>query len=202
MTKNNIYSGFAFLIIFGVLILLTGCLQSPDEKTPADNVNRSTPSISRTEDNKTTDNGTTNMQNSPENKNDIETDIDELAKNINLPVRPSEAIWKKTKKDNEQGRIPGPNDYYLIAVLKYSDSEIEDLKEKTGQNKEEFTRGIDELQDWFPEEVKKLAKDIDGENLLPIEKYDAGAFVKSPYSKGTLSRVEGSNYFVLNLFSS
>lgn len=139
------------------------------------------------------------MQNSPENKENISRDIDELAKNINLPVRPSEAVWKKKALGNPESRVPGPTDYLLVAVLKYDDAGIETLKAKIGQN--ETVKGIAEIQDWFPEDLKNLARDFDNEKLLSGEKYDAKSFARPPYLNGTLLRVNGANYFVLTLFS-
>lgn len=196
MKRNLIFKGFIFAIF---LALLLGCTSSTVENVR--NIPNNSPTNVSVRNN---DNQNVNMQNSLEKnemKNETNTDIDELAKNINLPVRPSEVVWKKKTMDNEQGAVPGPNDYYLNAVLKYSDADIEKLKEATGQNKDEVSKGIIELEEWFPEDIKKLAKDIDGEKLLPGEKYDAEKFMRSPYRNGTLSRIEGSNYFVLNLYS-
>ena len=138
------------------------------------------------------------MQNSPENKDVISKDIDELAKNINLPVRPAEAVWQKKTLGNAESRVPGPTDYLLVAVLKYDDADIEKV---TGQSTEKTVKSVGEIQDWFPEDLKSLAQDFDNEKLLSGEKYDAKSFARAPYLNGTLLRVNGSNYFVLTLFS-
>lgn len=202
MKRNLIFKGFVFATF---LVTLSGCTSSAGENVRnisnnSTTSNNSTANVSV----RNSGNRSVNMQNSPEKtetKNEINTNIDELAKNVNLPVRPSEAVWKKKTMDNESGAVPGPNDYYLTAVLKYTDADIEKLKDATGQNKDEVSKGIIELEQWFPEEIKKLAKDIDGEKLLPGEKYDAEKFMRSPFRNGTLSRIEDSNYFVLNLYS-
>lgn len=138
------------------------------------------------------------MQNPPENKDVISKDIDELAENINLPVRPAEAVWQKKTLGNPESRVPGPTDYLLVAVLKYDDADIEKV---TGQSTEKAVKGVGEIQDWFPEDLKSRAQDFDNEKLLSGEKCDAKSFARAPFLNGTLLRVNGSNYFILTLFS-
>lgn len=138
------------------------------------------------------------MQSSPKTNETISRDVEELAKNINLPLRPTEAVWKKTLRNNEDGLVPGPNDYYLSAVLKFDDADAEKI---AGQEKDDFEKGAVEIEEWFPEELKKIGKDFDGEKLLSGEKYDVKNFSRAPFSNGTLVRVSGTNYFILNLHS-
>lgn len=185
MNGNFVFRGFIIALFAGNAVFSAGCPAS----NPQNSLNESLTNVNRQ----------SNMQNSPENKDVINSDIDELAKNINLPVRPIEAVWTKKTLGNPESRVPGPTDYLLVAVLKYDDAGIETLKAKIVQS--DTVKGVAEIQGWFPADLKNLARDFDNEKLLSGEKYDAKSFARPPYLNGTLLRVNGSNYFVLTLFS-
>ncbi len=184
MKENFVTKGFLFVFIMGISLIFLGC----PTRNPLDSQNDSEAKNTRQD----------NMESSPENTETISKDIDELAKNINLPVRPAEAVWKKKTLGNPESTIPGPSDYLLVAVLKYDEAEIEKIIEQT---KEKPVKGVVQTEDWFPEDLKNLAQDFENEKLLSGEKYDTKSFARSPYLNGTILRVNGSNYFVLTLFS-
>lgn len=196
MVKNN--SVLKTLMLFGFLLgpafVFSGCPLSAGQNSPivAD---------SSTTDNTKTNKNMANLQNTENTEEKVSTDIDQLAENINLPVRPEQVFWKKKIMNNEGSDVPGPNDYLLIAVLKYSDADIEKLEEETGYSKNESANGVAEIEEWFPADLKASAKETDGEKSLTGEKYDAATFARSPFNNGSLLRIEKSNYFVLKLFS-
>lgn len=195
MKTNSVLKTLTLLVLLlGNAVVFSGCPSSAKQNSSNAANNSAT---GDTETNK----NMANLQNTENTQEDVSTDIDQLAKNINLPVRPAQVVWKKKTMNNEGGDIPGPNDYLLTAVLKYSDADIGKLEEKTGRNKNETAQGTAEIEEWFPADVKSSAKEINGEKSLTGEKYDAKAFARSPYNNGTLLRVGNSNYFVLKLFS-
>lgn len=140
----------------------------------------------------------TTNKNMPANsdKNSASSDVNALAQKIELPVKPLEAVWLEEKLGNPDNNVPGPTDYRLTAVLKFSETDAEKLPEKI--NSEKLPGGLVEIEKWFPEDLKNKA----GESMkLNGTKYDADAFLRSPYTQGTITRIENSNDFVLRLLS-
>jgi hypothetical protein len=146
-------------------------------------------------------NASRNMNESSAPNVEVKTDIEGLEKQINLPVRPSEAKWTAEVFDNSKGAVPGPTDYRLTALLKYDDKSAAELMEKLRAEIVDRSLGNADVKSWFPDEVKKEAKTVDGRTYLEGEKYSLAGFFKSNYRNGTLIRVGSTNYFVLNLFS-
>jgi len=142
-----------------------------------------------------------NMNESTAQKTEVKTSVEELEKQINLPVRPSEVKWTAEFFDNSRGAVPGPNDYKLTALLKYDEKSAAELIKKLDTEIMEQSLGNADVQAWFPEEVKNTAKTIDNRKFLEGAKYSPKAFFRAPYQNGELIRVGETNYFVLNLFS-
>ncbi|HEX9960032.1 MAG TPA: hypothetical protein VGB00_03820 [Pyrinomonadaceae bacterium] len=146
-------------------------------------------------------NASRNMNESTAENVEVRTDIENLEKQINLPVRPQEVVWTAEVFDNSKGAVPGPTDYRLTALLKYDDKSAAELKRKLGAEIMETSLGNADVKPWFPDEVKKEAKTADGRTYLEGEKYSPASFFKSNYRNGNLIRVGNTNYFVLNVFS-
>jgi len=138
-----------------------------------------------------------NMNESTAKLAEVKTSIEELEKQINLPVRPSEVKWMAETFDNSKGTVPGPSDYRLTALLKYDEkSAVELVKKLEAEN-----AGNTDVKNWFPDEVKNSAKTVDGKTFLEGAKYSPNSFFRGSYKNGNLIRVGETNYFVLNLFS-
>lgn len=136
-------------------------------------------------------------------KAETKTDIEALAKTINLPVRPQEAKWQsKTMGTNATPSVPGPSDYVLTAVLKYSDSDVQELIKKLNAVPTDKKLANAEVEEWFPEEVKKAAKTVEGKEKIEGANYAPDAFLRSPYSNGKVLRVGETNYFIVKVFTS
>jgi Fe2+ transport system protein B len=142
-----------------------------------------------------------NMNQSTQKNAEVSTDIDALAKAMNLPVRPTEAKWQAKALGNTENRAPGPTDYSLTAVLKYNDAEAQELIKKLESVPVEKKTANIEVEGWFPEEVKKNQKTVDGINRLKGANYSPDAFLRSPYSGGRVVRVGETNYFIVKLLT-
>lgn len=138
-----------------------------------------------------------NMNESTAKNTEVKTSIEELEKQVNLPVRPSEVKWTAEVFDNSKGMVPGPNDYRLTVLLKYDEKTAAELVKKL----EAENSGSTDVKDWFPDEVKNSAKTSDGKTFLEGAKYSPAPFFRGSYQNGNLIRVGETNYFVLNLFS-
>ncbi|MBB6372476.1 hypothetical protein [Chryseobacterium shigense] len=95
---------------------------------------------------------------------EISTDINQLEKLINLSeFRPEKVKFKYTFIDNSGGRVPGPSDSFLEALLYFDDKTMEKIRE-TDQNAS-----------------------------LPVSNYQKHHFTFSWLDKETLSELEQSD---------
>lgn len=119
--------------------------------------------------------------------------IDELVRTLKLKHRPTQADWIEEKLGTGDDSIPGPTDYRLVAVMKYSTAEATQIVEEAEKNGKALS-GTTEIEDWFPEELKKNRSEE-----ISCFKYSSDGFINSPYSGGTLFRVKETNTFILRL---
>jgi hypothetical protein len=85
----------------------------------------------------------------------------------------------------------------LLAVLRFSPEDANRIVAES----EKFGAGqADSLsaERWFPDELIAQA-DIAGDGTLKGTRYPANLFYQEPYTTGKLFRVEGVDYFVLEL---
>jgi len=53
-------------------------------------------------------------------------------------------------------------------------------------------------QKWFPDELVAQAE-MSGDNSLHGQSYPANAFFQEPYTNGRVTRIDGTDYFVLDV---
>lgn len=141
------------------------------------------------------------MAQTPEHKEDASDDIELLSRQIALPVRPAAVLWRQEVLGKQSSDVPGPTDRRLVAVLRYDEKDARALVKKVrGESKETNVGNVD-VETWFPEELKKLARKDDDGTILEGATYEADSFLRAPYSSGKLVRVGETNYFVLKILS-
>jgi hypothetical protein len=145
--------------------------------------------------------GAGDMAQTSDQQKEISADIERLSKQIALPVRPVEVLWRQEVLGKQNSTVPGPRDYRLVAVLKYDEKDVRALIEKVGGESKETDVGNVDVEAWFPEAVKKFAQKNDDGMILEGATYTADSFLRAPYSSGKLVRAGQTNYFVLNIFS-
>ena len=124
------------------------------------------------------------------NANSAKDDIEELGMIIKLPETPEDVVWREEKGAN-------PNDKNLTAVLKYN-SEAAAKIVASAEKKQPAAAVEISAEAWFPEELIAQSQLSGNESLKGIA-YAANDFYNSPYQNGKLTRVDGTNYFVLEL---
>lgn len=177
------------LLILIVPSVLTGCKAV---SVQSDNINGI---IGNQTDNKK------NMNKAAETATEVKTDVEGLEKKINLPFRPVEVKWVEEFMDNSEGLVPGPSDYRLTALLKYDSETAERLVKQISADADTQPLGNTDSQDWFFDEVKSKIQTKDGRTYLEGTEYPPEAFFRPPYNNGKIIRLNGTNYFVLNLHS-
>jgi hypothetical protein len=141
------------------------------------------------------------MTQTSDHKEEISADIERLSKQIALPVRPVEVLWREEVLGKQNSTVPGPTDHRLTAVLKYDEKDVRALIEKVGGESKETGIGNVDVERWFPEAVQKFARKNDDGMVLEGATYTADSFLRAPYSNGKLVRAGQTNYFVLKILS-
>ena len=113
---------------------------------------------------------------------------EELALLVKLPVEPEEVAWKED-----------PAKKQLVAVLRYSPENAGKLAaeiEKAGQP------AVEDLpvESWYPAELVAQGE-LTGESTVKGQSFPAEAFLSPPYTKGKITRIENTDYFILQISS-
>jgi hypothetical protein len=121
-----------------------------------------------------------------ENTNGVKTNVEELSLLINIPYEAEDIFWKEDKAQKK-----------LTAVLRFDKADthklIADL-EKTGTAADSTI----EADDWFPDELRSQSE-MRGDTALKGKSYSASLFYSEPYTNGTITRIDGTDFFVLEL---
>jgi hypothetical protein len=114
------------------------------------------------------------------------TNVEELGLLINMPYDAEEIVWKE---DTQHKKV--------IAVLRFSPEDSKKLVAEAEKIKtpEKVTLST---QTWFPPELIAQGG-AGGEDTVEGRAYAANAFFQPPYSEGRITRVEDSDYFVLEV---
>ena len=155
--------------------------------------------VSRPTDKSIPDRDTKQMSDQDTKKIKPNTDVGQLAEAVKLAVKPDEAVWYPQKLGSTDTRLPGPTDYLLIAVLKFTDAEKRQKFEAGLKADPAGRAGSVEAEQWFPAELKKFKNKA---GKIAGDKYQATDFFKPPYSNGILLKpAADSDYFILRLYS-
>ena len=140
-------------------------------------------------------------QNKKNNANISKDDIEELGKIIKLPMQPEEASWREDISENQENDNGAPTSprKKLTVVLKYSAEDAQKIVEQSDKSKPAFASDID-AESWFPPELVAKSQESGDENLKGTS-YAANDFLQEPYKNGKLTRINDTDFFVLELTS-
>lgn len=136
-----------------------------------------------------------------ENQSQAKDDAEELGKIIKIPYETEEALWKTEPvgKNQNSEPVPGPTDTKLIAVLKFKSEDAQKIVEQAEKYKSATENSIS-TENWFPPELTAKSQES-GDQTIKGNSYAPNDFAQSPYLNGTLTRISGTDYFVLELFT-
>ncbi len=120
---------------------------------------------------------------------------DELRTLINLPYEPEDLIWKEYtagKPGEKQGRR-------VLAVFQFTPDESRKLIEAASKVRSPVPVALS-TEKWFPKELVTQSE-IGGEDGIQATAYAANEFMQTPFSEGTISRVDNTDFFVLDLYA-
>lgn len=124
-------------------------------------------------------------------KNPASDNIDELLNLVQLPEVPEEVVWREEPlSDNRENKR-------IIAVLQYTPENAAKLVALIEKNKQQEQVEVG-TENWFPGELTAQAQ-MSGNEMLKGTAYGANQFYNIPYGNGRITRIENTNYFVLEL---
>ncbi len=83
--------------------------------------------------------------------------------------------------------------------MKYSAEDAQTVVEQSDKSKPAFASDID-AESWFPPELVAKSQESGDENLKGTS-YPANNFLQEPYKNGKLTRINDTDFFVLELTS-
>jgi len=124
--------------------------------------------------------------------------VEELELLVTLPIEPEETVWREDPQTAGDTTQP-PYTKKLTAILKYPQADAGKLAALLEQSSPPLATGIN-TESWFPAELIAQS-DLSGDDTLKGDSYSAASFYRAPYSDGRIMRVEGTDYFILELYS-
>ena len=133
-------------------------------------------------------NSNINTANSNTNSNAVKDDVDELELTIKLPFHPEEAVWREENSGKK-----------LVGVLRFLKEDANKIVVQAGSYKPPAPDIIN-TENWFPAELIAQSQTSGDETLKGLS-YAANDFLQPPFSDGKITRIEGTDYFVLELLA-
>jgi hypothetical protein len=121
-----------------------------------------------------------------ENSNTAKTNVEELGIFINVPYEAIDVVWKEY-----------PASKQVVAVLRFSPEDANKIVTEAAKLGPPQSVSV-ATQAWFPDELIAQS-DMSGDSALKGLSYRADAFYQEPYTNGKMTRIEGSDYFVLEM---
>jgi hypothetical protein len=114
--------------------------------------------------------------------------IEELGMLVRLPFVPEEVAWEEK-----------PEQKKLTAVLRFSPENAAKMATEVAKNGQATTDTLT-VESWYPNELIAQGE-MTGESTVKGQSYPAGPFLNPPYTKGKITRVENTDYFILQISS-
>ena len=124
--------------------------------------------------------------NRPGDTSGAKTNVEELGVLVNVPYESEEAFWKEDAAHKK-----------VIAVLRFPQGEANRLVEDASKIAPALSATIS-AETWFPPELIAQSG-ASGEDSLTGLSYPANVFYLEPYTDGRITRIENTDYFVLEL---
>lgn len=117
-----------------------------------------------------------------------EDNVEEFGMLVRLPIQPEEVVWK----EDEQKKT-------LTAVLRFSPENATKLAADIAKNGQP-TRETLSVESWYPAELLAQSE-LTGESTVTGTSFPAEPFLNPPYTKGKISRIDNTDYFILQISS-
>lgn len=152
-------------------LALTSCSSGVDNSAPA--------------------NAAVNINAASNSANTANDNIEELGMLVTLPYEPEDTSWKETTAPDGTKK--------LVAAIRFSDENAEKVISQAAQHQPAVPAELSP-EEWYPTELISQSE-ISGTSLLKGQSYAANDFYREPYNHGRITRVEDTDYFILELTS-
>lgn len=128
-------------------------------------------------------------------------DLEELRGLIEISLEADEVTWQEqtVTADEPLGGDRKTGTKRLIAVLRFEGAEAQKFQASlTGMGKGEPASVP--VENWFPAELVAKGQ-TDSESRLKGLAYPASGFAKPPYTQGRLVQIEGTRYFLFEMYA-
>lgn len=116
--------------------------------------------------------------------NSANSNLEELRMLINVPYETEDLAWKKEDGSEK-----------IVAVLRFAPEDADKVASESGPAKGKVSLSP---ESWYPGELTAQSE-TSGDSGLDGTVYDPKLFVLAPYTQGRLVRIDGTNYFLLEL---
>lgn len=129
---------------------------------------------------------TTALNSAVANANSAKTNIEELGLLVNVPYRTEDIVWKEDVVKKK-----------VIAVMRFAPGDSNKIVAEAEKNGSAQSVSI-AVESWFPDELTAQGE-MSGDGTLKGYAYPGNTFFLPPYTTGMVTRIEGSDYFVLEI---
>ncbi|MBX3283510.1 MAG: hypothetical protein KF756_13680 [Acidobacteria bacterium] len=116
--------------------------------------------------------------------NSANSNLEELKLLINVPYETEDLAWRKEDGSDK-----------IVAVLRFAPEDADKITAESGPSKGKVSISP---ESWYPSELTAQSE-TSGDSGLDGTVFDPKLFVLAPYSQGRLIRIDGTNYFLLEL---
>ncbi len=114
--------------------------------------------------------------------------VEELMILVRLPFEPEEVAWKENAAKKT-----------FVAVLRFSSENAGKMAAEIAKNGQATDETIT-VESWYPAELIAQGE-LTGESIVKGRSYLADSFLNPPYSKGRITQIENTDYFILQASS-
>lgn len=125
-------------------------------------------------------------------KEGVKDTSDELAILIKFPFEPEDLAWREFPATGDQRRR-------VLAVFQLLPEDSKKLTERSSKIRPGKSVSL-ATEKWFPTELTML-NEMNSDEGIPATSYAADEFFNAPFTEGSLSRVDNTDFFVLELFA-
>ena len=122
------------------------------------------------------------------NSNKANTNGEELGMLINFAWETEDLAWKKDEAKKT-----------LTAAFRLSPDDAKKFSEQLSAKGQGAPKEVS-VEDWFPAELIAQGESRGG-STVPATAYPADDLYQPPYNQGTVSRIEGTEYFVVEVYT-
>lgn len=121
-------------------------------------------------------------------QNKANTNAEELGMLINFAWQTEDLVWKKDDARKT-----------LTAVFRLSSEDAKKLTEQLSTRSPGAPKEV-QVEDWFPAELVAQGESAGGSSVEGTA-YPANDLYQAPFEQGTISRIDGTDFFVIELSS-